>query len=140
MAQHVAARDVRRRLEAQKNTTGDEDAEITCLTFHALCGRHIGMARDDELIKELRPQMCVKILEECTDYDMYELESQDNDERAKLSTAALTGAVADQPLESARGHGATASANRAAPADGAVFGPTSMLFLVIFCANILKSA
>tara|TARA_B110001452_G_scaffold267381_1_gene277062 strand:+ start:1646 stop:3682 length:2037 start_codon:yes stop_codon:yes gene_type:complete len=60
----------------------------------------VGMARDDELIKELRPEMCVKILEECTDYDMYELDSQDNDERAKLSTAALTGATEHQPLES----------------------------------------
>lgn len=79
-----------------------EEEEITGEVFDMskAVASSVGMARDDELIKELRPEMCVKILEECTDYDMYELETQDSDERAKLSHAALTGAVEHQPLES----------------------------------------
>ena len=60
----------------------------------------VGMARDDELISEFRPALCVKALMECTDYDMYELETQDADERAKLSHAALTGINSNNPLES----------------------------------------
>jgi hypothetical protein len=42
----------------------------------------------------------VKALQECTDYDMYELETQDADERTKLSHAALAGVSASSPLES----------------------------------------
>ena len=39
-------------------------------------------------------------MQECTDYDMYELETQDADERTKLSHAALAGVSASSPLES----------------------------------------
>ncbi len=54
---------------------------------------------DASLAEELRPEICAKRLDECTDYDLWELKDQDADERTKLESASLMGHAPDKPLE-----------------------------------------
>ena len=89
--------------EQQKMITQDGELESDkgeVFDMSKALANEVGMPRDDELISQFRPALCVKALEECTDYDMFELEKQDADERVKLSHAALTGTTENQPLES----------------------------------------
>ena len=51
-------------------------------------------------LRQLRPEICARKLDECTDYDLWELKDQDTDERGKLELAAVQGHQEDKPLES----------------------------------------
>ena len=55
---------------------------------------------DPALCDELRPQICVKLLKACSDYDLFELKEQDGEERSRLEHAALVGLEEGRPLES----------------------------------------